>query len=105
MTMDTENNINANCPAEGLLKSLSGKWKPQIFRLATSGAIRFSSLMRSMEGINKQSLTTALRELEDEDLLTRIVVKEKPLHIEYILSEKGKSMIPIFKQIEALTQQ
>ncbi len=105
MTMDTENNMSANCPAEELLKSLSGKWKPQIFRLATSGAIRFSSLMRSLEGINKQSLTTALRELEDEDLLTRIVVKKKPLHIEYILSEKGKSMIPIFKQIEALTQQ
>nr|WP_297163273.1 helix-turn-helix domain-containing protein [uncultured Dysgonomonas sp.] len=103
--MDTENNMSANCPAEELLKSLSGKWKPQIFRLATSGAIRFSSLMRSLEGINKQSLTTALRELEDEDLLTRIVVKKKPLHIEYILSEKGKSMIPIFKQIEALTQQ
>lgn len=105
MTMDTENNMSANCPAEELLKSLSGKWKPQIFRLATSGAIRFSSLMRSLESINKQSLTTALRELEDEDLLTRIVVKKKPLHIEYILSEKGKSMIPIFKQIEALTQQ
>lgn len=103
MTMNTENNTDANCPAEGLLKSLSGKWKPQIFRLATSGAVRFSSLMRSLDGINKQSLTTALREMEDEDLLTRIVVKEKPLHIEYILSEKGKALVPVFKQIEALT--
>lgn len=105
MTMNTQNNNNAECPAEGLLKSLSGKWKPQIFLLATSGAVRFSSLMRQLDGVNKQSLTTALREMENEDLLSRIVIREKPLHIEYVLSEKGKAMIPIFKQIETLTQE
>lgn len=100
--MNDENKNNMDCPAEGLLKSLSGKWKPQIFRLATFGAVRFSSLMRQMEGVRKQSLAIALREMEEEGLLVKIFVTEKPLHIEYVLSQKGKAMIPIFKQLETL---
>ena len=33
-----------SCPAEGVLKMLSGKWKPQIFRLALNGSSRVSSI-------------------------------------------------------------
>lgn len=91
-----------SCPAEGVLKMLSGKWKPQIFRLARNGSIRFSSLLRDIEGSNKQSIAVALKELEEQGLLEKIVVKLKPLHIEYNLSEKGKSLIPVFRQLETL---
>ncbi|WP_370692050.1 winged helix-turn-helix transcriptional regulator [Kaistella sp. SH40-3] len=42
-----------SCPAEGLLKLLSGKWKPQIFKLALDDSVRFSSLLRDIEGSNK----------------------------------------------------
>lgn len=97
---NTENNIN--CPAEGLLKSLSGKWKAQIFRLALNGPVRFSSLLRNLEGSNKQSLSVALKEMEEQGLLDKIVVKEKPLHIEYNLSEKGKSLVAVFQQLELI---
>lgn len=95
-------NDNA-CPAEGLLKLLSGKWKPQIFKLALEDSVRFSSLLRDIEGSNKQSIAVALKELEEEGLLEKITVKLKPLHIEYHLSEKGKSLIPVFRQLEMLS--
>jgi len=95
-------NDNA-CPAEGLLKLLSGKWKPQIFKLALEDSVRFSSLLRDIEGSNKQSIAVALKELEEESLLKKITVKLKPLHIEYHLSEKGKSLIPVFRQLEMLS--
>ncbi len=98
VNMETEN----GCPAEGLLKMLSGKWKPQIFRLAAQGPVRFNSLLRQLEGSNKQSIAVALRELEEQELLEKQVVKMKPLHIEYHLSEKGKSLIPVFRQLESL---
>lgn len=88
------------CPAQGLLKLLSGKWKPEIFRLALDGPLRFSSLLREIKGSNKQTISIALRELEEVGLLEKVVIKLKPLHIEYNLSEKGKSLIPIFKQLE-----
>lgn len=91
-----------SCPAEGLLKMLSGKCKPQIFRFALDGSIRFSSLLRQIEGSNKQSIAVALKELEEQGLLDKNVVKQKPLHIEYHLSEKGKSLIPVFLQLETL---
>ncbi len=93
---------HAPCPAESLLKSLSGKWKPQVFRLAVEGPLRFNSLLRQLEGASKQSLSVALKELEEQDILQRTVVQEKPLHVEYHLTEKGQALIPVFKQLEVL---
>ncbi|CAL1521253.1 helix-turn-helix domain-containing protein [Chitinophaga sp. MM2321] len=102
MTTNEEHTNPESCPAEGLLKLLSGKWKPQIFRLAVEGPLRFSSLLRQMEGSNKQSVSVALKELENEGLLEKNIIKQKPLHIEYILSERGKALIPVFRQLEGL---
>ncbi|WP_126653885.1 winged helix-turn-helix transcriptional regulator [Chryseobacterium aureum] len=90
------------CPVQKLLKTLSGKLKLEIFILASQSTLRFSSLLRDIEGSNKQTLTTALRELEELDLLERIIIKQKPLHIEYNLTPKGKSLIPILRQLEGL---
>ncbi|WP_202702769.1 helix-turn-helix domain-containing protein [Flavobacterium sp. UGB4466] len=98
---ETEN----ECPAEGLLKLLSGKWKPQIFLLAVTGPLRFNALLRELKGANKQSVATALRELEDFGILDKKVVRLKPLHIEYHLSEKGASLVPVFKQLEIFSKE
>ncbi len=92
----------SNCPAEALLKMLSGKWKPQIFRLALSSPLRFNSLLRQIEGSNKQSIAVALKEMEEQGILEKKVIKLKPLHIEYYLSEKGSSYIAVFQQLEVL---
>ncbi|MFN3381534.1 MAG: winged helix-turn-helix transcriptional regulator [Runella zeae] len=102
MTTPTHTHTDSSCPAEGLLKMLTGKWKPQIFRFALEGAVRFNTLLRQLEGSNKQSIAVALKEMEEQGLLEKVVVKLKPLHIEYHLSEKGKSLIPIFRQLEQL---
>ncbi len=104
--MTTKDNIDEKetCPAQNLLKLLAGKWKPEIFRLAVEQPIRFSSLLRQIEGSNKQSLSVALRELEDVGVLNKVIVKSKPLHIEYNLTEKGKALISIFKQLEFISQ-
>lgn len=91
-----------NCPASELLKMLSGKWKAEIFRIAVTAPIRFNALLRELEGSNKQSLATALKELEENNLLERTIISEKPLHIDYTLSEKGKTLIPIFRQLEQI---
>lgn len=103
--MTTNNAIeNENkCPAETLLKALSGKWKPQIFRQALDGSVRFNSLLRELKGSNRQGLATALKELEEQGLLDKVVVTQKPLHIEYNLSEKGRTFIPVFMTLENLS--
>lgn len=99
--MTTSNDTN-DCPAEGLLKALSGKWKPRIFRLALEGPLRFNALLRQLDGSSKQSVSVALREMEEQGLLDKTVVSEKPLHIEYCLSEKARQLIPVFRQLEGL---
>lgn len=103
--MTTNNNTEGKetCPAQALLKTLSGKWKPEIFRLAVDSPLRFSSLLRQIEGSNKQTLSVALRELEEAGLLQKVIIKEKPLHIEYYLTENGKALIPVFNQLENLS--
>lgn len=102
MNMEDENKNSALCKADSLLKMLAGKWKPQLFRLASQGPIRFNSLLRQLPGSNKQSIALALRELEEEGVLDKITVKQKPLHIEYHLTEKGRELIPVFLQLENL---
>ena len=97
MTKDTE-----TCPAQGLIKLLSGKWKPEIFRLAVESPLRFSGLLRQIQGSNKQTLSVVLKELEEVGLLEKTIIKQKPLHIEYYLTEKGKLLVPIFKQLEEM---
>jgi DNA-binding HxlR family transcriptional regulator len=102
MTTEKNNMPPDACPAEILLKQLSGKWKPQLFRMAAEGPLRFNSLLRALPGSSKQSLYTALRELEETGLLTRTVVRPKPLHVEYTLSDKGRAMLGVFSQLEDL---
>lgn len=100
--MTTTANTEKECPAQALLKLLAGKWKPELFKLAVAGPMRFNSLLRQINGANKQSLSVALKELETAGLLDKITVSEKPLHIEYHLSEKGKALVPIFQQLEGM---
>jgi DNA-binding HxlR family transcriptional regulator len=102
MTTKKESSEKETCPAQALLKLLSGKWKPEVFRLALDSPLRFSSLLRQIEGSNKQTLSVALRELEEVNLIKKIVIKQKPLHIQYMLTEKGKALIPVFKQLESI---
>lgn len=90
------------CPAQSLLKQLSGKWKPEIFRLAVAGPLRFNSLLRQVHGSSKQSLAVALKELEEIDVLRKETISEKPLHIEYHLTERGKQLVPVFEQLESI---
>ncbi len=97
-----KNDNNEICPAQGLLKMLAGKWKPEIFRLAVAAPLRFNNLLRQIEGSNKQSLATALKEMEESGLLQRTIIQQKPLHIEYTLTEKGQSLVQVFQQLEGM---
>jgi len=102
MTTKNTNESMGICPVQKLIKLFSGKFKPEVFLLATKSTLRFNVLLREIKGANKQSLAIALKDLTEAELLERIVVKKKPLHIEYCLTEKGRSFIPIFKQLENL---
>lgn len=84
------------CRVEDALDILVGKWKPIILlTLLQEGTKRFNELNRSLLGITHKMLTNQLRELEEEDIITRKVYAQVPPKVEYSMTEYGKSLAPI----------
>ncbi|QNL44369.1 helix-turn-helix transcriptional regulator [Oscillibacter hominis] len=88
---------SGNCPVTPLLVMLQGKWKFQIiYELCIKGQIRFGELKKSLAGITNTMLTSSLRELERDGLVSRVQFNEIPPHVEYSLTERGKALLPVF---------
>jgi DNA-binding HxlR family transcriptional regulator len=83
------------CPIEGAMDIIGGKWKPSIlFRLA-DGTKRFSELQRLLKTITQRTLTQQLRDLERDRMISRRVYAEVPPRVEYSLTERGRSLEPV----------
>lgn len=84
-----------DCPVEMTLQLIGDKWKVLIIRDLLTGTKRFSQLMRSVNGITQKVLTSHLRAMEKDGLVTRTVYPEVPPRVEYTLTETGYSLKPI----------
>ena len=80
------------CPVELTLLLISNKWKVLIIRDLLEGTKRFSELKKSITNISQKVLTSNLREMEENDLLTRKVYPEVPPRVEYTLTDIGYSL-------------
>lgn len=88
----------SKCKVEEALEIVVGKWKPIILlHLLHEGTKRFSELKRSMPGITQKMLTKQLRELEEEDIIQRVVYPQVPPKVEYSMTEYGRSLGPILE--------
>ena len=78
---------------------ISGKYKlPILYSLAFYGTFRYNELKRFLDPISFKTLTSNLKELEECDLIIRKEYQEMPPKVEYYLSDKGKSLMPILDQ-------
>ncbi len=84
-----------NCPVETTLQLIGDKWKVMIIRDLLEGTRRFGELKKSVTGITQKVLTSNLRAMEENGLLTRKVYAEVPPKVEYTLTETGYSLKPI----------
>ena len=80
------------CTVELTLLLISNKWKVLIIRDLLDGTKRFSELKKSINNISQKVLTSNLREMEENDLLTRKVYPEVPPRVEYTLTDIGYSL-------------
>ena len=85
------------CPVETTLSLISNKWKVLILRDLMSGTRRFGELRKSIGHITQKVLTSNLRDMEEQGLLTRTVYAEVPPRVEYTLTELGRSLNPILQ--------
>ena len=83
------------CPVEVTLMLISDRWKVLILRDLLGGTKRFGELKKSIGSISQKVLTSNLRSMEEDGLLTRKVYAEVPPRVEYTLTELGKSLRPI----------
>lgn len=87
-----------NCYFELTLDIIGGKWKPIILYYINSNKVaRHSELKRFIPSINERMLTRQLRELEDDNLINRVIYPVVPPKVEYTLTEIGKDLIPILE--------
>jgi DNA-binding HxlR family transcriptional regulator len=77
------------------MEIIGGKWKLLIMYLISNDINRFGKMSMMLRGISKQMLTTQLRELEADGILERKIYAEIPPRVEYFLTPKGKSLLPI----------
>ena len=87
------------CPVETTLMLISDRWKVLIIRDLLDGTKRFGELKRSVGNVSQKVLTANLRSMEDSGLLTRKGYAEVPPRVEYSLTERGKSVVPILQSI------
>ena len=89
----------------GLKKGLDiigGKWKVLILCLIDDrGRVRYNEMRREIFGITSTMLAQSLREMEEDGLVLRHQYEEMPVRVEYMLTDRAKSMIPILLELKA----
>jgi DNA-binding HxlR family transcriptional regulator len=88
------------CPRFHHAVELIGKrWNGAIIRVLQQGGARFNVIAASVPELSDRMLVERLRELEHEGLVTRLVIPESPVRVEYSLTEKGAALEAAFRAI------
>lgn len=89
-----------SCPVDYSIDLLSKKWTlPIIFALVKKSPKRFKELEREINGISPNILSTRLRELELNHLITREVFSTVPPTVEYGLAEHANGLKPVIEEL------
>lgn len=95
-----ECNKSIECPVKYTLGVIGGKWKLRILaQLLKKDVIRFNELKKQISGITNTMLSNSLHELEQNQLIIRNQYNEMPLRVEYELTDKGKSLLPLLYEL------
>lgn len=95
----TTNSEDLLCPIRYSLDIVGGKWKlPILCMLASGEPTRYSSIKRKLGNVTNMMLSQSLKELEAVGVVHREQYNEVPPRVEYTLTEKGSSIVPILVQ-------
>ena len=93
------------CPVDNTSKLIGKKFTTLIVRNLMSNQTRFNQFIDSIQGMNPKTLSTRLKEMEKNGLIHRRIYHERPIRIEYYLTEKGKALKPVLDQMAAFSIQ
>ena len=89
------------CGLKKVINIIGGKWKIMILCVIDKeGVVRYGDLRRSIFGITNTMLANSLKEMEEDGLVNRKQYMEMPVRVEYSLTEKGESIVPLLLELK-----
>ena len=105
MSNQITDTIIQDCPIRNVLAHICGKWSLLvIYMMRQSDSIRFNAINRAIPDISQKVLTSTLRSLEADGFVTRQVYAEVPPRVEYSLTDRARSFIPVVENMIAWAQ-
>ena len=92
-------NARHNCPVDAMLDVIGGKWKMPILWTLSQKTHRFGELRRAIPDVTEKVLAQQLRQLEADGLVWREEFPEVPPRMEYSLTERGRTLIPVLNRV------
>ena len=94
------------CPRFHHAVELIGRrWTGAILQALVAGATRFTEIAATVPGLSDRLLSERLRELEAEGIVSRQVIPDVPVRVEYRLTGKGQALAPVLEAIAAWAQE
>ena len=87
-----------DCAIDATMSVIEGRWKTAVLcKLVMKKKLRFNQLIKEIDGVSPRILSKQLKELERDGVISRTSFPEIPPRVEYQLTEKGESLIPLLK--------
>ena len=97
---DTRDALFPDCPIRNVLSRVGDKWSLLVlYTLQHREALRVKQLQRLLPDISQKSLTQTLRMLEEDGFVSRKVYAEVPPRVEYSLTERSMSFLPVVNSL------
>ncbi len=87
------------CPMHNVMTVLGGRWKIPLMYFIYQDHNRFSLLQKKIPFITTKMLSQQLKELETDKLVTRKIYPQMPPRVEYSLTKKGQSLLPVLEEL------
>jgi len=92
--------FDPRCPSRRVLDRIGDRWSVLVILVLSDGTKRYGDLARTIGGVSQKMLTQTLRALERDGLVSRTVYPVVPPHVEYELTELGRSLQRPLRELE-----
>jgi DNA-binding HxlR family transcriptional regulator len=90
------------CPVAGALQLVGDKWTMLVVRDLSTGARRTTELLAALHPISSRTLVGRLRDMERDELIERRDFGGSPPHVEYVLTQRGRHLLPFLDALRSL---
>jgi DNA-binding HxlR family transcriptional regulator len=89
----------SDCPVRATINVVDGKWKPIVLNALKLKTLRFGELRRQVPEATKKVFTEQLRELEQDQIISRKIEGRRGERVEYRLTSYGRTLLPVLAQM------